>query len=623
MKTGQYTLSFVQANDEIGGNIILPLAIGMLWQVAQKNPINQQKWKLGHIVYNKSVDINATAKDLSSSDVVAMSTYIWNIEFQMKLAQAIKKYNPKCFILVGGPEISPNSTIWKDYPGCIDLAIMGEGDTSFTDLLLQWPEYDVTTIPGAWDTEYYSGEAPRVNNLESLPSPYLTGFYDGIVQKELANGKYIQAVLQTNRGCPYHCTFCEEGKDYKNKMFFYDEDRIRAEIEWCGRNHVEYLSLADDNWGISARDVELMRFICETQIKYGYPRTLDATWAKNAPDRILEMAKIDKELGTNLIRGITIALQSTNTSTLTAIKRFNLIDYKQIEFNQNLINLQVPTYVEIIWPLPIETLDSFLSGIDTIVNAGTAKWLAVYPLKINQSSDLYDDYSKDYLYPIQNTTQIINEDFNPSKNTIPYANKWVSHEEVVQGHVIFGWVAAMHYFGFAHPILDWLRKNRKYTTTETILKFKNFIKNRNCATTDTDLAYSKYWSSWLQKKSVVEISIFPNEQTKFWYPWTHLASRFQNDREDLYQCFYEFLINIDVDHDTAEKLVYLSRNGVVDCNQKYPYQLRDGSTIAIEHDRPEFLNPAEFGQFYYWFKRKQGYSKISLTHSPEYQELFA
>jgi radical SAM superfamily enzyme YgiQ (UPF0313 family) len=619
-----YKISLVQGNDEIGGNIILPLAIGMLWQAAKQDTTIRQRWKLEHIVYNKSAHIESTAKELSTSDVVAMSTYIWNIEFHMSLARTIKKYNPGCFILVGGPEISPNSAIWKEYPGCIDLAIMGEGDTSFTEFLLQWPGYNVTKIPGAWNTEYYSGAAPRVTSLEPLSSPYLDGFYDDIVKRELANGKYIQAVLQTNRGCPYHCTFCEEGKDYKNKMFFYDEDRIRAEIEWCGRNHVEYLSLADDNWGISARDVELMRFICETQIKHGYPRTLDATWAKNAPQRILEMAQIDRDFGTNLIRGITIALQSTNPTTLTAIKRFNLIDYKQIEFNKNLLDLQVPTYVEMIWPLPAETLDSFLQGIDSIVDANTANWLAIYPLKINQSSDLYDDYANDYLYPTQDPTQIINDDFNPSSTSrsIPYASKWVSHEEVVQGHVIMGWVSAMHYFGFAHPILDWLRKTRRYTTTETILKFKNFIKTRNCATNDTDLAYSKYWSSWLQKKSVVEISIFPREQTKFWYPWTHLASRFQNDKADLYQCFYEFLISIKVDRTTAEKLVYLSQNGVVDYNQTYPYQLRDGSTVAIEHSRPEFLNPAEFGQFYYWFKRKQGYSKISLAHSPEYLELF-
>ena len=308
-----YTISLVQANDEIGGNIILPLAAGVLWSAAQQDPVNQKKWQLSHIVYNKAVDIESTAQNLATSNVVSMSTYIWNIEFQMTLARAIKKYNPMCFILVGGPEISPNSTIWKDYPGCIDLAIIGEGDTAFTKFLRQWPNYNVAEIPGGWTTEYYSGEAPRVADLAPLPSPYLTGFYDEIVQEELGKGKYIQAVLQTNRGCPYHCTFCEEGKDYKNKMFFYDEDRIRAEIDWCGRNHVEYLSLADDNWGISARDVELMKFICKTQLKYGYPKTLDATWAKNAPERILEMSKIDKQMGTNLIRGITIALQSTNT----------------------------------------------------------------------------------------------------------------------------------------------------------------------------------------------------------------------------------------------------------------------------------------------------------------------
>jgi radical SAM superfamily enzyme YgiQ (UPF0313 family) len=612
----------VQANDEIGGNIILPLAIGMLWQAAQQDPVNQKKWQLSHIVYNKAVDIESTAQNLATSDVVSMSTYIWNVGFQMELARAIKKYNPNCFILVGGPEINPNSTIWQDYPGCIDLAIMGEGDAAFTKFLQQWPDYNVAEIPGAWNTEYYSAEAPRVANLSPLPSPYTNGFYDKIVQEELARGKYIQAVLQTNRGCPYHCTFCEEGKDYKNKMFFYDEDRIQAEIDWCGRNCVEYLSLADDNWGISARDVDLMRFICETKLKYGYPKSLDATWAKNAPERLLEMARIDKELNTNLIRGVTIALQSTNPTTLTAIKRFNLVDQRQAEFIKSLAAMHVPTYVEIIWPLPHETLESFLQGIDQVIDAKTASWLALYPLKINKSSDLHDDYSADYMYPTTDPSQSVIDDFNPSANTIPYSNKWADHETTVEGHVIFAWVAVMHYFGYAHPVLDWLRQHRNYKTTEIIIRFRKFLQGYTGPTQVSDSLYYQFWSAWLRKRNVPELGIFPPEQTKFWYPYTHLASRIQHNSEDFYQCITEFLYSEDVDPAVVESLVYLSQNGAVHYDREYPYYLRDGSRIAIKHARPTFPDPVEFGQFYYWFKRKQGYSKISLAHSSEYQLLF-
>jgi radical SAM superfamily enzyme YgiQ (UPF0313 family) len=617
-----YNISLVQGNDEIGGNIILPLAIGMLWQAAQLDCENQKKWQLKHIVYNKAADVDTTARDLSTSDVVAMSTYIWNLEFQMALAQRIKHYNSKCFILVGGPEISLSSTIWNDFLNIIDLTIIGEGDTAFSKLLSQWPNYDITSIPGAWTPDYFAGEAPRVSKLDPLPSPYLLGFYDNIVQQELANGKFIQAVLQTNRGCPYHCTFCEEGKDYKNKMFFYDEDRIRAEIDWCGRNQVEYLSLADDNWGISYRDVDLMRFICETKLKYGYPKSLDATWAKNAPERLLEMARIDKELGTNLIRGVTIALQSANPKTLSAIKRFNLIDQKQHEFIRALAAMHVPTYVEIIWPLPHETLESFLHGIDQIIDNKTASWLALYPLKITKSSDLYNDYSADYMYPTTDQSQTVIDDFNPSVNTIPYSNKWVDHETTVEGHVIFAWVAIMNYFGYAHPVLDWLKKNQNYTVTDTVVRFRKFLQTRTSPTQVSDKLYFQYWSAWLHKRNVPELGIFPAEQTKFWYPYTHLASRIQQDSEDFYQCITEFLYHEGIDPVVVENLVYLSQNGVVHHNHEYPYYLRDGSRIAINHARPNFSNPAEFGQFYYWFKRKQGYSKISLAHSTEYQALF-
>jgi radical SAM superfamily enzyme YgiQ (UPF0313 family) len=103
----QYTISLVQPTDIISDNIILPYAIGLLWEYANTDVEVKNKWKLNHVIYKKD-PVDSTAKDLSTSDMVVFSTYVWNNSYNFQLAKKIKSYNPKCFIVVGGPHITDN-----------------------------------------------------------------------------------------------------------------------------------------------------------------------------------------------------------------------------------------------------------------------------------------------------------------------------------------------------------------------------------------------------------------------------------------------------------------------------------------------------------------------------------
>lgn len=601
-----YRIALVQANDSIGGNIILPLAAGVLWSAAQLDTVNRSKWILQRVEYKKQSDIAATALELSVCDVVSMSTYSWNLSYHISLAKAIKKENPNCFILLGGPEISENSNIWDQYADIVDLALVGEGDQSFSVILKQWPNLDLDTIPGAWTRDHYKGQAPRVADLTSLPSPYLTGFYDDICKSALNNGYSIQAVLQTNRGCPYHCSFCEEGKEYKNKMHFFDEQRIRNEITWFGKNQIEFLSIADDNWGITERDVELMRHICKTKLEYGYPNIIDATYAKNAPDRLLEMAKIDQQANTNLIRGLTIALQSLNEKTLKAIRRFNLVEQRQVDFLKELRKYSIPTYVELIWPLPYETLDSFCAGIDKVISDGTASWIGMYPLQLMDSAQLYDDHYNDYTFSQQQVGEKTTG-FHVLTDSIPMASKWADHNDTVEGHVIYGWTAVLYYFGYGRSVLDWLQENRGLSVTDSVRLFRQYLVG-NIATIDQ--LYSEFWSNWLQHLPTPSLTSWPQERTQFWYPYTHLASFVQQHHRELNQCFDRLLSDLNI----ADKdmLIDNSWHNVVRYQQTYPYRLPNGNEISIGHKQPEFADSAEFAQFYYWWNRKKGLSFIRV-----------
>lgn len=579
-------IHFVQVNDIIGVNVILPLAVGILWQSA-----DQSKWQLGQIVYKK-IDHNQLA-ELAIGDMICFSTYVWNSAYHLELAKQVKQINPNIVVVFGGPNISPaKDNFWDEVGNAVDLAIVGEGEHSFNKLLNSWP--NISNIPGVWTRDYFNGEADRVKEFKYNASPYLSGFYDSIVAQEQANGYKIQAVIQTNRGCPYKCTFCEEGRDYKNKVYFYDQQRIRDEVEWCAKNQVEYLSIADDNWGMVDEDVELLRWIRECKLKYGYPQVVDATFAKNSPERLLEMAKIDQD--TQLIRGFTIALQSNNASTLTAIKRFNLVPEKQLRLISGLLNLGVPTYTEMIWPLPYETYETFLTGIDQSIDLGLTNWLGVYPLSIHQGTELYDDFHKNFTI-VKQQSENANRDDRTETVNIVNSSDWVTNDELVRGQVFYAWLVCLYYFGFARQTLE-----NSTSIATTVNNFIDYARTRPASTSGRYLAQlESWWYAWSNGQSVPELSIYPDHDTTHWSPYTHLASWIQHCPDSFYQD-WEHFAGTSVD-----------RHSTVRYRQTYPST--DGKiTVTIAHEQPTFANEFEFARFYYWWRRKSGHSRTRITH---------
>jgi len=580
------TIHLVQVNDIIDTNIILPLAIGILWQYSLLDSEVESKWQLGQIVY-RPLEADQDVKKLAQGHMVVFSNYTWNYSYHIRLAQQIKKINPAITVVFGGPQISSNlENFWQQNADIVDLAILGEGEHVFTQVLKTWPA--LTCVPGMWTADYCQGNAPRVQDFPYPASPYLSGFYDNIVRVEQSRGNMIQAVIQTNRGCPYHCTFCEEGKEYKNKMFFYDYTRIHDEIAWCADKQVEYLTIGDDNWGIVDQDVEVMRWITEAKSTCGYPNIVDATYAKNNPENLLAMARLDQEKNTQLIRGITVAVQSMNNQTLSSIKRFNLIPEKQQQLIAGLKKIQVPTYCEMIWPLPFDTYESFCAGIDQTIAIGLDNWLGVYPLSLTNGTELYEQYSKDYTVIYQHSENN-HVDVNSQAVAIATANRWVDTDTVIQGQVLYGWLVCLYYFGFARKSLGNL------PVTATVNQFISWIENN--PHTNTFLLHNKFktwWQQYLGGQIPVSLSMF-DQDTTHWSPYTHLGSWLQYHWHEFYEDWNNFLLNI---HNLPP-------------HQDQQFTVRYGQIYNnFNHRQPKFDSLFEFSRYYYWWNRKKGYRRL-------------
>ncbi len=64
-------------------------------------------------------------------------------------------------------------------------------------------------------------------------------------------------------GCPYHCGFCYWGAATNDRVYRFDEQRVRDEITWLASHDVMCLYIADANWGMLSRDVDLSQHIAD------------------------------------------------------------------------------------------------------------------------------------------------------------------------------------------------------------------------------------------------------------------------------------------------------------------------------------------------------------------------
>ena len=370
-----------------GNEIYLPYSIGILWAYAQTIP------KIKNNIENKGFVIlrenpNDIVERLEDPQIAAFSTYVWNWEISVSVARIVKERYPKCLIIFGGPQV-PNSDRLDDffdkYP-FIDIAVHGEGEITFSEILLECVnERNFKTIPGLSYHGFTTELRPRTRDLTKFPSPYLTGIFD-----ELFTLPYhFHAVWETNRGCPYGCTFCDWGSLIAQKIFLFDEERLYKEMEYFAKKKISHVYMGDANFGILDRDVEIARRIASiNKNNGGFPNKVRVNYTKNSTERVFEIADILNKQ--KLDKGITLSVQSMDPETLLTIKRSNLKYDTLSAFIKRYQKEGIDTYTEVIIGLPGETYTSFRNGIESLLEASAHDSLWMYRCSVLPNAPMND-----------------------------------------------------------------------------------------------------------------------------------------------------------------------------------------------------------------------------------------
>jgi radical SAM superfamily enzyme YgiQ (UPF0313 family) len=313
-------------------------------------------------------------------DVLLVSNYMWCEALSFHFAKLAKRIRPNTLVVMGGPNIPIEEERQIRYVEShpeIDLYVLGEGDflaaevvKHFLDAGKSLRQFGDRTIPSAvyrrpdgqvvlqkmWD---------RQKEVDEIPSPWLTG-----IQDEFFDGK-LAPLLETNRGCPFTCTFCVQGTSWYTKVHNFSKERIREEIEYVARRIHDVsptmgtLRIADSNYGMFERDIEISSYLGETQKKYGWPLYIDATTGKNRPDRIIK--SLEKVSGALVLYQ---AVQSLDENVLRNVKRstIKLEAYEQLQVHMRGRGLRSNS--DLILGLPGETLDTHLTALRKLLDAG-------------------------------------------------------------------------------------------------------------------------------------------------------------------------------------------------------------------------------------------------------------
>lgn len=348
-------------------NYWLPYSVGCIWSYVAQFPHITDNFQLRELFFKRQdpVEILDT---LENPIVCAFSCYVWNIKYCLLIAEKIKATWPDCHIVFGGPQINSKYLNHR----FVDSVVLAEGEEAFLDIL----------------NNILNDQTPKSiyieNRLKDLnvPSPYTTGVFDSLIKQHPT--AVWAMTIETNRGCPYSCTFCDWGGGLYNKTRKFNLEKVQEELDWASKNPVSYLFVADANFGMFRdRDIQVAKMLKDTAEK-GQLESVSVQYAKNSTEIVFEIAKI---LG-KLSRGVTVSVQSMNDSTLLEIKRKNL-SINNIKVLMELSKKHnVTTYTEVILGLPMETLETWKDGLCDILDLGQHDAIDMWFCHLLENSEL-------------------------------------------------------------------------------------------------------------------------------------------------------------------------------------------------------------------------------------------
>lgn len=438
----------------------LPYAVGLLTAYAFSDEKIKSEYCFKRFIFTRENTDEAVAS-LENPAFVGFSNYIWNTCYNLVLAEKIKKKFPDCVIVFGGHNIPPDNSFLEKY-SFIDFLVHGEGEEATRSILLELLK-DKPDFSAVNNISYRVSETENVKNptvvLEKTeyPSPYLEGYFESIFEEN--PDMQLDAILETSRGCPRSCAYCDWGCN-NSKIRMFPMERVLAEIDWMVEHKVKFIWGADSNFGAFKRDMEIVDYLIDKREKTGYPERLRINYAMNNPETVFEISTKLERFGLSK-EGATISFQSLSPVVLENIGRRNMSMEKFSELLKLYKKNGITTYSELILGLPGETYESFCKGFGELLAAGQHRLITVYNCELLPNSPMAQpEYMKKHgikTAEIEALVAHIKADEEVREKTVyVIGSNTMSVEDWIKSHIFSNLTEGLHHGGILKYISAYL-----------------------------------------------------------------------------------------------------------------------------------------------------------------------
>jgi Radical SAM superfamily/B12 binding domain len=317
-------------------------------------------------------------------DVVAYSTYIWNMLATLSVGRAVKKMLPRTLTVLGGGEFLTRAAslrVMREQPW-VDVVVVGEGEFTFQELLLRYLDGGTRALGDVPGLVFRDGgevvaTAARtpIQDLDVIPSPFL-----GADPATLAG----PVLIETYRGCPFKCSFCTFPKALSG-LRRYSAGRVVDDLR-----RIQSVNPQAVVWFVDAvfnlpldRTREILRFLADSQFPY----------SAEFQAELLSAEMVDLFARTN-IQHYDFGLQSTSEDVLANVDRTS---FKPAKFAANVrmvmenpANKGRSVNLQAIFGLPGETYDTFKDTVDYALRQ-SPKILNLFRLCLLPGSKLFEE----------------------------------------------------------------------------------------------------------------------------------------------------------------------------------------------------------------------------------------
>lgn len=481
--------------------------------------------------------LNAIEKEPPS--LIGLSNYSWNYRLNAFVGERIKHKFPHLPVVMGGPNIRLDNEGIASFLRAndhVDVYCMYGGEIPFSlivEHLLNEPDPNKRTgdflkqmrigscyslisgeLVGKPDDDSVCDED---RNLDYLPSPYASGLLDPFLTGELL------PLFETNRGCPYSCSYCNWGVSVRKmkQVRQFSLDRVRTEMEYVANLGVEFpfWIIGDANFGILKRDVEIasyLRHLYDTQKPF---ITLHISWDKSARDHMVEIASILGHLSNAYI-----AFQTFTPTVAKMINRKNISIERLKKISRSLTASSERFRTDVLSGLPGETLQSNLDSLNTAFDLGF-DIIEGGEVRLLPGSDLETEESRER-FGLKTKYRLISEGFGVYDGQFVFeleeslrSTNWITEEEMIHLRVIRAMLYGSLTIGEHLPLLKYLRHIGVRGIVDV---FQGMMKTRY----DTPLAAECI--DWLTHQAHSEWFCTPEEAERYFSDPTNRSNVLQN-----------------------------------------------------------------------------------------------